>query len=104
MSSRITPGVKLYVVHGWRFKPPCHVHHCEFSYVLQDPIYVAIPHVMSRSSAVSREAVVKAMMDGEWRDLPTQDVTFDTHKVGQDLVTLAFAVVVAESFCQLCQV
>ncbi|KAK3764448.1 hypothetical protein RRG08_020356, partial [Elysia crispata] len=47
---------------------------------LKDPIYVAIPHVMSRSSAVSREAVVKAMMDGEWRDLPTQDVTFDTHK------------------------
>lgn len=47
---------------------------------LKEPIYVAIPHVMSRSSAASREAVVKAMMDGEWIDLPTQDVTFDTHK------------------------
>ncbi|GFN79302.1 Death domain-containing protein 1-like [Plakobranchus ocellatus] len=47
---------------------------------LKDPIYVAIPHVMGRSTAVSREPVVKAMMDGEWVDLPTQDVTFDTHK------------------------
>uniref|UniRef100_A0A0B7AXY5 Uncharacterized protein n=3 Tax=Arion vulgaris TaxID=1028688 RepID=A0A0B7AXY5_9EUPU len=48
---------------------------------LKNPIYVAIPHVLSRSGALSREAVVKAMFEGEWKDLPTRDVTFDNHKV-----------------------
>ncbi|KAK0067897.1 death domain-containing protein 1, partial [Biomphalaria pfeifferi] len=47
---------------------------------LKHPIYVAIPHVLSRSTAQSKEAVVKAMVEGEWKDLPTRDVTFDTHK------------------------
>ncbi|XP_059140663.1 death domain-containing protein 1-like isoform X1 [Physella acuta] len=47
---------------------------------LKSPVYVAIPHVLTRTSAQSREAVVKAMVEGEWRDLPTRDVTFDSHK------------------------
>ncbi|CAL1545348.1 unnamed protein product [Lymnaea stagnalis] len=47
---------------------------------LKSPVYVAIPHVLSRTGAQSREAVVKAMVKGEWKDLPTRDVTFDTHK------------------------
>ncbi|BFZ14128.1 hypothetical protein BsWGS_17167 [Bradybaena similaris] len=47
---------------------------------LTNPIYVAIPHVLSRSGAQSREPVVKAMVDGEWRDLPTKEVTFEHYK------------------------
>lgn len=51
---------------------------------------MAIPHVLSRSTAQSKEVVVKAMVEGEWKDLPTRDVTFDTHKVNNSIALICF--------------
>ncbi|KAK2154992.1 hypothetical protein LSH36_251g00049 [Paralvinella palmiformis] len=58
--------VKLYPAHG--------------DEELQRPIYVAIPHCTSRSSAISREPVIKAEVDGKWEELTTQEVTFESKK------------------------
>ncbi|XP_064645460.1 uncharacterized protein LOC135498879 isoform X2 [Lineus longissimus] len=45
-----------------------------------DPIYIAIPHCMSRVSGLSREPTIKAQINGEWRELATFEVTFDDYR------------------------
>ncbi|XP_048251559.1 death domain-containing protein 1-like [Haliotis rufescens] len=47
---------------------------------LEEALYVALPHLLTRASAASREAVIKAEIDGQWRELPTREVTFENHK------------------------
>ncbi|XP_046546528.1 death domain-containing protein 1-like [Haliotis rubra] len=47
---------------------------------LEEALYVALPHLMTRASAASREAVIKADIGGQWSELPTREVTFDNHK------------------------
>lgn len=47
---------------------------------LQSPIYLAIPFTISRASGHSREAFVKADIKGEWREIPSTEVTYDNHK------------------------
>lgn len=49
--------------------------------LFQSPIYVAIPFTISRASGHSREAFVKADIQGEWREIPSTEVTYDNHKV-----------------------
>lgn len=46
----------------------------------EEVMVVAIPHRMSRASALSREPVVKCLVDGHWVELTTREVTFDHHK------------------------
>ncbi|ELU16132.1 hypothetical protein CAPTEDRAFT_228009 [Capitella teleta] len=46
--------------------------------LINSPIQVAIPHCISRASAASREAVIKARQDdGSWKDLASNEVTFE---------------------------
>ncbi|XP_013408435.1 uncharacterized protein LOC106172334 [Lingula anatina] len=46
----------------------------------KEPIYVAIPHCMSRTSALSREPVVKAEVKGKWKEIPSYDMHFEHYK------------------------
>lgn len=47
----------------------------------QSDIFVAMPHCMSRASAMSREPVLKAKTpEGDWRELRSQEVHFDGYK------------------------
>lgn len=50
-------------------------------YKFQNSIYVAIPFTLSRASVHSREAFVKADKNGEWREIPSTEVTYENHKV-----------------------
>ena len=52
-----------------------------YTCVCQAPVYVAIPHCTPRTSAISREPVVKAEVDGAWVELRSKEVTFDERKV-----------------------
>ncbi|XP_061190143.1 death domain-containing protein 1-like [Saccostrea echinata] len=47
---------------------------------LQSSLYVAIPFTLSRASVHSREAFVKADINGEWKEIPSTEVTYDNHK------------------------
>ncbi|XP_078328192.1 death domain-containing protein 1-like [Crassostrea virginica] len=47
---------------------------------LQSPIYVAIPFTITRASGYSREAFVRADVNGEWREIQSTEVTYDNHK------------------------
>ncbi len=46
-------------------------------------MFIAIPHVTSRASAISREPVIKAEIEGLWVELPTLEVSIslDNYKV-----------------------
>ncbi|XP_074661596.1 death domain-containing protein 1-like [Tubulanus polymorphus] len=47
---------------------------------LKQTIYVAVPHCMTRASAISRETVVKAEYNGVWTEIQTQEITYDHNK------------------------
>ncbi|CAH1788525.1 unnamed protein product [Owenia fusiformis] len=47
---------------------------------LKSSIYVSLPHCISRQSALWREPVVKAEIDGKWIEVPSQEVTMDEYK------------------------
>lgn len=47
---------------------------------LEVPVFVCVPFNISRSTAHSREAFIKAETNGNWCDLETREVTFDNHK------------------------
>ncbi|KAL3885307.1 hypothetical protein ACJMK2_025385 [Sinanodonta woodiana] len=49
-------------------------------YKLQAAMLVAIPYVSQRSTAASREPVIKAFINGHWKEIETTDTIFDSHK------------------------
>ena len=49
----------------------------------QEPVFVALPHCISRASAMTREPVIKAFYDDKWTTLKSQETTFEDHKVLQ---------------------
>lgn len=50
---------------------------------LQDEtdITLVIPHCLSRSSALYREAVIKAKINNTWTYIPSEELTVDEYKV-----------------------
>ncbi|XP_060082127.1 death domain-containing protein 1-like [Ylistrum balloti] len=46
----------------------------------EEPIYVAVPFQLPRSTASSREPFIKAEINGEWKELPSREVTFENYK------------------------
>ena len=44
-------------------------------------MYVCVPFTLSRTSALSREAFIKAEINGKWSDLESRETMFDQHKV-----------------------
>ncbi|XP_021350911.1 death domain-containing protein 1-like [Mizuhopecten yessoensis] len=46
----------------------------------EEPIFVAVPFQLSRSSASSREPFIKAEVDGEWKEIPSREVIFESYK------------------------
>ncbi|XP_033724899.1 death domain-containing protein 1-like [Pecten maximus] len=46
----------------------------------EEPIFVAVPFQLSRSSASSREPFIKAEINGEWKEIPSREVTFENFK------------------------
>lgn len=46
----------------------------------EEPIYVAVPFQLNRSSASSREPFIKAEINGEWKEIPSREVTFENYK------------------------
>lgn len=46
----------------------------------EEPMIIAIPHMLTRMAALSREAFVKTLEEGRWVELTTKEVTFEHYK------------------------
>ncbi|GAB1600305.1 uncharacterized protein LOC115227399 [Argonauta hians] len=45
-----------------------------------EPLYIAVPHFTSRASTISREVFIKMKTGSHWYEVPTIEVTVDSHK------------------------
>lgn len=67
---------------------------CTFLSKTQHPVQIALPHCISRASAVSREAVIKARKgDGKWEELTSTEVTFEGYKVRDNAFNLGCVII-----------